>query len=119
MKILFCDQNKHVRQFIRRELESDGYEVITAGKSSEILEIIKSNEPPHILVVDPDVFLFENKDILSEIKNHAPKIRIIIYTLLADLLSNPILRDAKAFVEKAGDPEMLKQTIKDVLENQS
>ena len=115
MKILFCDKNKNVREFIRREFEVDGYEVLTAGKSNEILEQVKSENPPDILVVDPDIFLFENRGILTDIKNNAPDIPIIIYTVLADLLSNPILKDAKAFVEKTGDPETLKQAINNIL----
>ena len=50
-RILVVDDDAHIRGLVRRRLETDGYEVVTATSGAEALERVKQ-ALPHLAIVD-------------------------------------------------------------------
>ena len=53
--LLIADRNRNVREFLRREFTSEGYRVAVARDGEEVLESLRRAEPPHVLVLDPEI----------------------------------------------------------------
>ena len=52
MKILVVDDERAVRESLRRALELEGYEIELAGDGSEALYRLESNEEPDAMILD-------------------------------------------------------------------
>ena len=50
--IMIADRNRNVRELLRRELESEGYQVRLAKDGRQVLRSINSDEPPDLLILD-------------------------------------------------------------------
>ena len=87
-KILIADRNRHVRDFLRRELSAEGYEVEVARDGREVLSRINGDAPPHL----------------------------VIHTFLPEYPTNLTLPIAAAFLEKKGDTDLLKTVVAEVIE---
>ena len=51
-KILIADRNRHVRDFLRRELHAEGYRIEVARDGREVLNHLQGHEPPDLLILD-------------------------------------------------------------------
>ncbi len=52
LKILVVDDTQTIRMIIKKELESDGYEVVEAENGVEALKIIETATPPDLVTLD-------------------------------------------------------------------
>lgn len=113
--LLITDRNRHVRNFLRRELIAEGYQVEVAADGRDLLRKISVAGPPDLLILDLEIPPLGGAALLRKIQRQHPKLPVIIHTFTTEESSHPAVRKASAFVEKAGNAELLKKVIEQVL----
>lgn len=79
-KILICDDDKAVSDFLKRFLEKEGYsEVETAATGEEVLEKIQKNEY-HLIFLDIKLPGIDGMETLKRIKEFNKDIGVIMIT---------------------------------------
>lgn len=114
-KILIADRNRHVREFLRRELTAEGYQVEMAADGREVLSRISGNDPPHLLILDLEIPYLDEPEVWDRLKDCQPPLPLVIHTLLPHYPTNLTLPLAAAFLEKKGDTDLLKAVVADVI----
>ena len=115
LTILIADRNRHVRNFLRRELLSEGYRVELATDGREILRKMNVDDPPDLLILDLEIPYVGGLTILERLKHRYPHLPVIIHTFPTEDADHPIVQTAAAFVEKVGNTDRLKRIIQQVL----
>ena len=105
-----------MREFVRRELEAEGYHVRTASDGPETRSMVTSAACSDLLIMDIDLPLVEGLDILGRVQNRIPVLPVVVHSLFVELMNHPSVACAEAFVEKSEDLEQLKKTVADVLQ---
>lgn len=113
--ILVVDRNRHVREFLYRELLAEGYRVRLAKDDKEVLDGIHGGEPPALLVLDLEIPVGGGLDLIDRLRKDAPNLPIVVHTLSTEYSGHAALKDVAAFVEKTGDTKELKTAIAGVL----
>lgn len=115
--ILLADRNRNIRQFLKRELEGEGYFIKLANNGPEVLKILAA-DPPDLLVLDLDMTYLGGLEILSRFQNEIKFVPVVVHTLLTAYENHPIIKkNAAAFIEKNGNNiNGLKKKIIEVLQ---
>lgn len=114
--ILIADRNPHVRGFLKREMEAEGYRVEVAGNSYEIMKRVFGHISLHLLIMDPDLPDADERDIMTILDERIPALPIIIHRFSADYNGRPALPGKVVFVEKGGRSiEKLKNVAAEIL----
>ena len=114
--ILVADRNRHVREFLKREMMAEGYRVRLAKNGREALKWIYHHEPLDLLILDLDLPDVSELAILKKLDDRVPALPVVVHTLLSDYANHPALSGAAAFVEKAGNSiERLKKVVFETL----
>lgn len=114
--ILVADRNRHVREFLRRELIAQGYRVQVAGDGREVVHMVEGPERPDLLVLDLDLPYVDGFSILERLQDRNPLMPVVVHALLGDYADSFRVRHAAAFVEKSGDTNSLKAAVGDALQ---
>jgi CheY-like chemotaxis protein len=114
-KILIADRNRHVRDFLRRELTAEGYRVEVAADGREVLSRINGTDPPHLLILDLEIPYLEEPELWDRLKDYQPPLPLVIHTFLPEYPTNLMLPMAAAFLEKKGDTDLLKAVVAEVI----
>jgi CheY-like chemotaxis protein len=114
-KILIADRNRHVRDFLRRELTAEGYLVEVARDGREILSRINGYGPPQLLILDLDIPYLDEPEVWAKLKNCDPPLPLVIHTLLPPYPTNQTVPIPAAFLEKKGDTDELKKVVAEVI----
>ena len=114
--ILITDRSHNIREFLRRELEAEGYIVKLAANGLEVLKMIAA-EPPDLLILDLDMTYLNGVEILNQFKNMKQTVPVVVYTLLTSYEDHPVIKKtAAAFLEKnENNINKLKEKIADLL----
>lgn len=115
-KILVTDRNRRVRELLRRELAAAGYQVVVARDSREILLLIAGDDPPHLLLLDPEIFNFSEPQFLEQIQKLYPGLPVIIHTFLLDDFNHWQGLRGIVLLEKKEDIDLLKQVVAEVID---
>ena len=113
--ILIADRNRHVREFLRRELLADEYRVEVAKDGRELLMMIDVDKPPDLLILDLDIPFVGGVVLLERLKDQVPSLPIVIHSFLTEYSNHPAVQQVAAFVEKRGNIDRLKAVVLDVL----
>ncbi len=114
-KILITDRNRHVREFLRRELSAEGYQAEIAKDGREVLTWINGNDPPDLLILDLEIPYVDELDVLARLQDHKPPLPVVIHTFLPESADDPAGPKADAFLEKKGDTDFLKAVVAEVI----
>jgi CheY-like chemotaxis protein len=114
--ILIADRNRHVREFLRRELEAEGYRVRVAKDGQKLLMMINLDDPPDLVVLDPEIPYMGELAVLDRIKEKIPPLPLVLHTFLLEYKSHPSIEERGAFVEKRGNIDHLKKTVLELLQ---
>jgi DNA-binding response OmpR family regulator len=114
-KILIAERNRHVREFLRRELGAEGYQVEVARDGGELLKLIGSDPPPHLLILDLEIPYLDELEIWTRLQGRQPPLPVVIHTFLPESPSHLTAPLAAAFLEKKGDTNELKAVVAEVL----
>jgi DNA-binding response OmpR family regulator len=114
--ILIADRNRHVREFLRRELMIEGYRVQVAKDGREVLMITDGAEPPDLLILDLDVPYISGLTILDRLCENNPLLPVVIHAFLTEDSGSFNVQHAAALVEKSGNTDRLKIAVGEVLQ---
>ena len=78
-KILVVDDEQSIRALCVEELKEEGYEVITTGEGTKVMNLIAS-EKPSAVVLDIRMEDCDGLDLLQEVRNAHPNLPIILNT---------------------------------------
>lgn len=78
--IVVTDINHHIRDFLQRELEKEGYGVCSIKTGALVYERIFNSETLDLIVLDPELLNYYDQTFIGEIiRRHAP-LQVIIHT---------------------------------------
>lgn len=116
-RILVTDRNPRVRRLLCRELEREGFRVLSASGWNEISRAMA--EGVDCVVMDlnlPSQVGQEGAALLEQLKRSAPHVPVVVHAFSsAEALEADTSRLASAVVEKSGDTESLKAAVRRVL----
>ncbi|MBF0120349.1 MAG: response regulator [Desulfobacterales bacterium] len=110
--LLITDRNRHVCEFLKREMASEGYSVQIAISCKEIIKLIYNNNIPDILVLDPDLPDVYEPALLKTIFEKTGNIPIVLHTLNMDDSKKLLWLNIAGIIEKN---ETSIETLKDVI----
>lgn len=114
--ILIADRNPHIREFLKREMMAEGYQVRLARNGREVLRWVYHADPLHLLILDPDLPDAEEVPLLAKLSDRIPTLPVVVHTFLSDYTHYPPLVSTDVFVEKEGTSiEGLKKVIDKIL----
>ncbi|MBN1831543.1 MAG: response regulator [Deltaproteobacteria bacterium] len=115
--ILVADRNRYVREFLRRELAGEGYEIILAKSAQEILDLIHEKRDMHLLILDVGVPCAKELSILEKAENRVPPLPVVVHSFFSDYREYASQSDTTVFVEKTGsNVDQLKRVVSEMLE---
>jgi len=101
--ILIADRNPRVRELLKRELASEGYDVRCARNAQEVMEQVFSHEMIHLLILDPDLPDMGGVSLVSALESRFPHLPVIILTLHDSNEESLGIWPQKIIVEKNGN----------------
>lgn len=115
-KILIADRNSRVREFLKREMQAEGYQVMLADSGRQLLKWVFHYEPIDLLILDPDLPDVEGIILIKRLKNRIPFLPIVFHAFASDAQNFSDFLQEAVFVEKRGSSiERLKQVVKEIL----
>lgn len=112
-KILIADRNRHVREFLRRELLAEGYQVEEARDGREILGLLNGGTLPDLLILDLELPFVSELKVLELLHEKLPSLPVLIHSFPPE--SGQDWPEAAAFLEKKGDTHLLKEVVAELL----
>ncbi|MFA5112393.1 MAG: response regulator [Desulfobaccales bacterium] len=113
---MIADRNRHVREFLRRELTAEGYRVEVARDGREVLSRIDGDDPPLLLILDLEIPYLDEPEVWGRLKDRQPPLPVVIHSLLPEYPTTLTLPIAARFLEKKGDTDLLKSVVAEVIE---
>ena len=115
--ILIADRNRHVREFLKREMLAEGYQVRLAKTTREVLTSVYHPEPLDLVILDLDLPEVNELGVLEKIQDRIPTLPLVLHSFNTDYAGNrPDMVSMAVFVEKSGDSiEGLKKVVSDLL----
>jgi CheY-like chemotaxis protein len=112
--ILVVDDEKHICELYKSELEDEGYSVTLAGSGKEALSEVE-NSPPDLIVLDIQMPGMDGIETLEKILGQDRGIPIILNTAYSHYKDDFTTWGADAYVVKSSDTSKLKDEIKRLL----
>jgi len=114
--ILIADRNRHVRDFLAREMMKEGYGIQSAKNNREVLECISRHDFVDLLILDLDLSDAGEIEILESLKAQFPSVPVVVHSFLSDYNNCLDSLNAAAFVEKEGNSiDRLKEVVSELL----
>ena len=114
-KILVVEDEEGLRLLYQEELETEGYEVITARNGREAIQKLEEGRP-NLIVLDIVMPVMDGMEALGRIVGKDRKIPIILNTSYSGYRDDFMSWVADAYVTKSSDLEELKAKVKELLE---
>ncbi len=112
--ILVVDDEKHICELYRSELEDEGYAVTVANSGQEALDLVEENAPDLILL-DIQMPGMDGIETLEKLLGKDKGIPIILNTAYSHYKEDFTTWGADAYVVKSSDTSKLKEEIKRLL----
>jgi DNA-binding NtrC family response regulator len=114
--LLIVDRNPHIRNFLKREFQSEGYTVQLAKNSGELVDLIYGSEPIDLVIIDPVFPDVSQLNLFKSLEDRVPPLPLVIHSDLDDYLESTSHISKAAFVPKRGSSsETLKGVVWDLL----
>jgi DNA-binding NtrC family response regulator len=114
INLLIVDRNPHIRNFLKREFQSQGYHVQLAKNGREVLALIYSSLPIDLVIIDPDIRDISQDILFKGLEDRVPLLPIAIHSDLFDYHEFTSHLSKATFVPKQGSSS---ETLKDVVWN--
>ena len=114
-KILVVDDEAHIRQLYKDELEEEGYDVLLAASGDEALKVIES-EHIDLVMLDikmPDINGLEILGKIKEINDKLPVILVSAYDTYKQDFTSWVAED---YIVKSSDLNEIKEKVKKFIE---
>lgn len=112
--LLIVDRNPHIRNFLKREFQSEGYNVKLAKNGKELVNLIYSSVPIDLVIIDPDIPDISQSNLFKSLEDRVPPLPFVIHSDLFDYLESTSHISKATFVPKQGSSS---ETLKDVILN--
>jgi len=112
--LLIVDRNPHIRNFLKRELQFEGYNILLAKNGKEFIGLIYSSARIDLVIIDPDIPDASRSKLLKSLEDRVPTLPFVIHSDLFDYLESTSHISKAAFVPKRGSSS---ETLKDVVWN--
>lgn len=112
--LLIVDRNLHIRNFLKREMQTEGHHVQLARNAKEVLKIIYSPEPIDLIIIDLDLPGASELNLLKCLEDRSPALPFVIHSDLFYYSESTSLISKATFVPKQGSSS---ETLKDVVRN--
>jgi len=114
--VLVVDDDAHLREFIRVNLEREGYSVREATSAEEGLRALEE-EPPDLILLDVMMPRVDGWEMLRAVQERhgVDAIPVIMYSGKVDEADEAAKRGARAFIGKPFDPGQLLEATKQLL----
>jgi DNA-binding NtrC family response regulator len=113
--ILIMDPDSGIRLLYATELAEEGYDVLTCGDTSGLIELI-GRKKPHLLVMEVVLGNYNGLDLLQDISHAYRELPVILCTTCAAFREDPRSLAAHGFVVKSSKINELKAVIRNVLD---
>jgi DNA-binding NtrC family response regulator len=110
--LLIVDRNPHIRNFLKREFQSEGYNVQLAKNSRELTDLIYGSAPIDLVIIDPNIPDVSQLNLFKSLEDRVPPLPFVIHSDLIDYLESTSHISKAAFVPKQGSSS---ETLKDVV----
>jgi DNA-binding NtrC family response regulator len=112
--ILVIDPNPCIRDLLHHEFSAEGYAVAGTDEIESLQDWIISTEPELVIL---DIYFKRQTrwGLLSEIKDHNPRVPVIVYTAYGGYAKDPRLSIADGFVIKSLFFDELKRQVAEIL----
>ena len=100
--ILIADRNRHIREFLQRELGAEGYKTQLTNDGREVVRLLQ-NEHPDLIILDLEIPYVDGTTILKYLQEHKQGTPVIVHAFSlspGNVLAN---RYPVSFVEKGGN----------------
>jgi excisionase family DNA binding protein len=116
--VLIVDDDPRIREFVRVNLEMDGFAVREAGSADEGLDALEA-EPPDLILLDVMMPQVDGWEMLQRVRERhgVDSIQVIMFSgqVDADAMDQAQAGGAQAFVGKPFNPQELVTRAKDLL----
>ncbi len=116
-RILVVDDEKHICELYRGELEDEGYAVSVAHSGKEALDEV-DRERPSLIILDIQMPGMDGIETLEKLIGKEVGIPIILNTAYSHYKEDFTTWGADAYVVKSSDTSKLKEEIKRLLKNE-
>jgi len=114
--ILAADRNPHVRDFLKREMTAEGFQVDLAKNAREVLERVYQNESIDLIIIDLDLPDASQEELLTHLSDRIPNLPVVIHSFSTDDAYHSKDLSDVTFVEKEGRSiEALKKIVMKIL----
>ncbi len=114
-RILVVDDEESVQILYEDELTEEGYEVITIGDGSKLMEVIEQKRPD-LIVLDIKLGKYDGLDLLQDIRNTYYDLPVILCTAYYDYKYDLKSIAADYYVVKSSNMKNLKAKIRMAIE---
>ncbi len=113
-RILVVEDEKSLRILYRKELELEGYSVVTARDAAEAFEALE-NEAPDLVVLDIRLPHEDGLAAMGRMQSRRPRIPIVLNTAYVSSMDSFLSWPADAYVVKSTDACELRSKIRELL----
>ncbi|MHB8644000.1 MAG: response regulator [Gaiellaceae bacterium] len=115
--ILVVDDDERVREYVRVNLELEGYSVLEAGSAEEGMALLDEGKRPQLILLDVMMPGTNGWEMLQRIQEQHGAIPVVMFSGQVEEQSarNAASRGAKGFVGKPFDPQQLIEQAKQIL----
>ena len=114
--ILIGERNPHIREFLKREMVTEGYHVQLAKNSRDVLKLVYSSTPIDLVIIDPDLPDASELNLFKSLEDRIPTLPLVIHGYGSDRLDCCLRLKPAMFVPKQGNSsETLKNIVSELL----
>jgi excisionase family DNA binding protein len=115
--LLVVDDDPRLREYMRANLELEGYTVLEAGSAEEGMQVLESEQQPQLILLDVMMPGTDGWEMLQRIQERHGAIPVIMFSGKVDERSEEEARERGAtdFVGKPFDPQQLIERAKQIL----
>ncbi|MEW6261903.1 MAG: PAS domain S-box protein [Thermodesulfobacteriota bacterium] len=118
--ILVVEDDEMVRNFVVKVLKGFGYQVLTAARGEEAVEVSRKHRGPiHLLLTDVVMPGMNSRDMESSLITSRPEMKVLFMSGYTDdtIVHHGVLDPGKAFLAKPLTPESLGRKVREVLDS--
>lgn len=116
--VLVVDDEPNLCNVLRRILEREGYQVLTAPDGDTALQLIK-HKAPDVILLDLMMPGIDGREVCWRAREFSPQTRIIYFTAKAELRNTSrareLYRGADAFITKPATSKRILSTVDSML----
>jgi len=117
-RILVADDDPAIQRFYSDELFEEGYEVITCGDGSRLMDMIR-NHLPDLILMDVRLGHENGLDLLQDIKNEYDTLPVILCTAYPAFKDDLKTLAADYYLTKRSNLQELKSTVQKAINGES